>query len=360
LLHDDTAESFIDTDFDGEFSRPIDEEMADAVNQYLVEVRKVSTLPGARFYVEDRMVLEEVDPMLWGTADCIVYVPQYFINFEDGTVTCEARLYVFDYKHGVGKMVDAEDNPQLGYYGFGAWISFRHLPIDKVITTIVQPRAPGRTVKSATLTPLQLYDFSIDLEVAVARTRDPNAQFNPGPWCADTFCKGRGRCSGLREKSLAAVSKFNSDNVSVDDLDALGEDLRALELYDVYATARRNLAKDLAAKGKLPTGWKQVLGNGKRVWNPALSEAEISKAITQQSNSVDPYKPREIKTAPAIEKEMGKDKFKKFLEAEANKSEGRTFVIKQPGGVSLVPVEDKRPAYTGEQGDGFEAVNLKG
>lgn len=361
LLHDDTAESFIDTDFDGEFAQPIDDEMANAVNEYLEVVRSVSSLPGARYYVEDKMVLEEVDPMLWGTADCIVYVPEgeEMVDAGNGYGRREPTLYVFDYKHGVGKTIDAEDNPQLGYYAFGAWISFRHLPIDRIVTTIVQPRAPGRTIKTATYTPLELYDFSVELEEAVRRTREPNAPLVQGPWCDNTFCSGRGHCPELRTKALAAVSKFNSDNVLAVDLVELGKDLHQLEVFYSYYKARVKLAEDLAAQGKYAIGWKHVQSNGKRTFNPDLSEAEIARAISQQSNSVDPYKARELKTAPAIEKEMGRDKFAKFLEADA-KEHGRKLVVKKPGGLSLVPVEDKRPAYTGEQGDGFEAVNLKG
>lgn len=359
LLHDDVADSFIDTDFDGEFSQPISEETANAVNVYLAAVRKVSTLPGARFYVEDKLVLEEIDPMLWGTADCIVYVPKFTVIDHAG-LKDEARLYVFDYKHGVGVSVAAEDNPQLGYYAFGAWISFRHLPIDKIVTTIVQPRAPGKTIKSVTLTPLQLYDFSVDLEAAVRRTREPDAPLVQGPWCDNTFCNGRGVCPELRAKALAAVSHFNSDNVLTIDLAELGADLHKLEVFYSYYKARVKLAEDLAKQGKFAAGWKHVLGNGKRVWNGEVSEAEVSKAVSQFSNSVDPFKPRDLKTAPGIEKEMGKDKFEKFLEADAKNNGGRKLVIKSPGGVSLVPVEDKRPAYMGEQGDGFDPVNLKG
>ncbi|MGE3279711.1 MAG: DUF2800 domain-containing protein [Alphaproteobacteria bacterium] len=106
-------------------------DMMNAVQEYLDYVR---AQPGTR-EVEVRVHLPDFHPSFYGTLDCVV------VDREASTI------HVIDYKHGVGIVVDAIENPQLMYYAYGK-IGDREnyfLPNDvPVKLTIGQPRAIHR------------------------------------------------------------------------------------------------------------------------------------------------------------------------------------------------------------------------
>ena len=81
--------------------------------------------------VEERVVISDGDPLIWGTAD-----------FWALTDACQT-LTVVDYKHGAGYLISAEGNQQLLLYAAG--LMRNHLcnyQIKKVRLAICQPRHP--------------------------------------------------------------------------------------------------------------------------------------------------------------------------------------------------------------------------
>ena len=108
------------------------EEMEDATSGYAEYV--LEQVEAAKETCADQVVLIEqrVDFSRWveqgfGTADCIIIA--------DGT------LRVIDYKHGLGVLVSAEENPQMQCYALGALELFDDIyDIDQVSMTIYQPR----------------------------------------------------------------------------------------------------------------------------------------------------------------------------------------------------------------------------
>jgi len=81
--------------------------------------------------VEERVVISEDDPLIWGTAD--------FWALSDACQT----LTVVDYKHGAGYLISAEGNQQLLLYAAGLLRNRLHnYPINKVRLAICQPRHP--------------------------------------------------------------------------------------------------------------------------------------------------------------------------------------------------------------------------
>ena len=108
------------------------EEMDDCATGYAAYVLEL--VESARQACSDPVVLIEqrVDFSRWvesgfGTADCIIIA--------DGT------LQVIDYKHGLGVLVSAEENPQMQCYALGSLELFDAIyDIDSVRMTIYQPR----------------------------------------------------------------------------------------------------------------------------------------------------------------------------------------------------------------------------
>ena len=108
------------------------EEMEDCATGYAAYI--LEQVEAGKQTCADPVVLIEqrVDFSRWveqgfGTADCIVIA--------DGT------LRICDYKHGLGILVSAEDNPQMKCYALGALELFDGIyDIDTVSMTIYQPR----------------------------------------------------------------------------------------------------------------------------------------------------------------------------------------------------------------------------
>ena len=108
------------------------QEMDDCASGYaayvleLVEAAK-ETCPDPVVLIEQRVDFSRWVEEGFGTADCILIA--------DGT------LQIVDYKHGLGVLVSAEENPQLLCYGLGALELFDDIyDIDTVRVVIYQPR----------------------------------------------------------------------------------------------------------------------------------------------------------------------------------------------------------------------------
>lgn len=108
------------------------EEMDDCANGYaayileLVEAAK-ETCSDPKVLIEQRVDFSRWVEQEFGTADCIIIA--------DGT------LRICDYKHGLGVLVSADDNPQMKCYALGALELFDDIyDIDTVSMTIYQPR----------------------------------------------------------------------------------------------------------------------------------------------------------------------------------------------------------------------------
>ena len=133
------------------------EEMSDCSTGYAAYV--LEQVEAAKQTCTDPVVLIEqrVDFSRWvesgfGTADCIIIT--------DGT------LQVIDYKHGLGVLVDATENPQMQCYALGALELFDGIyDIDSVRMTIYQPRRDN--VSTYGLSKAELYKWADNVVLLV-------------------------------------------------------------------------------------------------------------------------------------------------------------------------------------------------
>ena len=98
-------------------------------------------------------------------------------------------MHVIDYKHGLGILVSAVENPQLKCYGLGALELFDDIyDIDNVCVRVVQPRR--QNISTFEIPKDDLYRWADEVlkpTAELAFAGDGN--FLCGEWCG--FCKAK-------------------------------------------------------------------------------------------------------------------------------------------------------------------------
>lgn len=293
--------------------------------------------------VEVRLSLADVHPDMFGTADAVVY-------------DAKAReLHVFDLKFGRGVIVDAANNPQLLDYALGAIKGCAEKP-KRVFLHIIQPRAGDEAIKTFEIDRLGLFDFEADIRAAGAKCDDPKAVCNPGPWCK--WCEGAPICEALGNEARAKVTAGFSDIRKVETMSPamLGKSLLsardAMAMCKAWLEAVEEFADIEAKAGRMPDGFKAVVGRGARDWmahdKPQMFAAMLAKRAGRLTEEF--LTPSEVISPAQAEKLLGKADFGNLAE----------MVIKKTGSPQIVPLSDKREAVSLSVSatDGFTVVTV--
>lgn len=258
------------------------EEMEDCANGYaayileLVEAAK-ETCAAPVVLIEQRVDFSRWVEQGFGTSDAII--------ISDGT------LRVIDYKHGLGVLVEADNNPQMMCYALGALELFDAIyDIDSVAMTVYQPRR--QNVSTFEMSKDDLYRWAEEVlkpTAELAFAGDGN--FLCGEWCG--FCKAKHECRARAEANLL------------------------LAQYD----------------------FKLVEGRSNRRYT---NEAAVTQVVTNAG--FDPYE-RKLLGITAMQKLLGKSRFEELLSAYIEKPQGKP---------TLVPESDKRPVMNNAKTDFME------
>ena len=300
------------------------QEMDDCASGYAAYVLEL--VEAAKEACPDPVVLIEqrVDFSRWveegfGTADCIIIA--------DGT------LQIVDYKHGLGVLVSAEENPQLLCYGLGALQLFDDIyDIDTVRVVIYQPRRDN--LSSYELSKEDLLRWADDvLKPAADLAFAGNGNFLCGEWCG--FCKAKNACRARAEANME-LARYDFKlpplltDEDVEDILSKVDDLVA------WASDIKEYALQQAISGKVWTGWKLVEGRSNRRY---VNDAAVAAAVTDAG--FDPYE-QKILGVTAMQKMLGKARFEEILAGLIEKPQGKP---------TLVPESDKRPAMNNAKSD---------
>lgn len=313
-------------------SEHYDKAMDAATDEYLdhLKARAMSYPTAPTVALEVQVDFSDIVPEGFGTADCIMIG--------------SGRMDVVDYKNGSGVVVEAENNPQMMLYAWGALRYFRPIfgdSIETVHTSIVQPNAGG--VREWETTPDTLLDWAEQWAWPQAKKAwDGAAEFHAGDWCR--FCKAKATCME-RAKAMFDVepmmgAKPISRQTLADPPDML---LTDVQIGDILTRAKDVAAwlKDLEAyalsaalMGNEILGWKAVEGRGSREWIGGsdtafdnLLERGVPRAVLYEEKPV---------SVAGLEKTLGKKTFAEVAEGLWHKT---------PGKPTLVPESDKRPPY---------------
>lgn len=305
------------------------EEMSDCANGYAAYV--LEQVEAAKQTCADPIVLIEqrVDFSRWvesgyGTADCIIIA--------DGT------LQIIDYKHGLGVLVSAEENPQMQCYALGALELFDDIyDIDSVRMTIYQPRRDN--VSTYEISKNELYCWADEvLKPTADLAFAGNGNFLCGEWCG--FCKAKHDCRARADANMElARYDFKLPPLLTDE--EVEEIISRVDDLVAWAADIKEYALQQAISGKEWNGWKLVEGRSNRKYT---NEIAVAGAVTDAG--FDPYE-RKVLGVTAMQKLLGKSRFEELLAAYIEKPQGKP---------TLVPESDKRPTMNTAKTDFFEVI----
>ena len=303
------------------------EEMSDCANGYAAYV--LEQVEAAKQTCADPIVLIEqrVDFSRWvesgyGTADCIIIA--------DGT------LQIIDYKHGLGVLVSAEENPQMQCYALGALELFDDIyDIGSVRMTIYQPRRDN--VSTYEISKNELYCWADEvLKPTADLAFAGNGNFLCGEWYG--FCKAKHDCRARADANMElARYDFKLPPLLTDE--EVEEIISRVDDLVAWATDIKDYALQQAISGKEWNGWKLVEGRSNRKYT---NEIAVAGAVTDAG--FDPYE-RKVLGVTAMQKLLGKSRFEELLAAYIEKPQGKP---------TLVPESDKRPAMNTAKNDFME------
>lgn len=265
-----------------DYPAPYEREDADAVQEYLDAIRKEIAELKPVVLIEERFHLADVHKDFFGTTDC--------------TLIGAAQAQVWDYKHGVGVVVEAKKNTQLMQYAVGALYGTDAWNDDAfpVELNICQPRAfhPDGPIRSWWTTVGDLKRWLNDGWLAAAKRTEQEPFLQPGSWCNTTFCPRRLNCPAIKEMKARVMAVKEEDLPKMEDWE-LG--LFATEL--TILTGMKKAAEDEVfqrlRKGNAVSGWKMVPKRSDRVFkddapveeefgDKAFEKKRISPAVAEK------------------------------------------------------------------------------
>lgn len=310
LKHDQEAWEIVGQKFHDTEVTP---EMADAVQMYLSFVR---SLPPGVGYVEQTVGATRsptVNRKFYGTVDY-------------GKLAGDT-LYITDYKHGEGIVVEAEHNPQLMYYALAFVLTMPGMEkIERIILTIVQPRAwhVDGPIRQWETTRDALLKWGKEVLMPAMDRAELDEGLVPGKWCR--FCPAKLVCPVLTGL-FGAAAKANPKDVPNLSSARLGLEweLRDAVKFYIKAVDDEVMRRDVA--GETVPGTKLVSKKAFRVWKPGAKEA-----LTTELGEKAWTKP-EIKSPAEIEKIKGK-KAKKLV---------AQYAYMPDTGYTVASADDKKP-----------------
>lgn len=302
------------------------DEMAEHVQVYLDTIRNdFGSFPNASLQIEHKFHLTSIHPDAFGTNDANI---RRFMG----------RLTVYDYKHGAGVAVDAEENKQMLYYALGA---AQEGDFDEIELVIVQPRAQHRDgpVRRWLISTSDLEAFAKELKERIAETKEDGAELRDGKWCHKTFCPALSICPKVRKNVEVSAG------LVFDDLDekksvqlpsaetltplALRRLLDAAALIDAWIKSIEAHALGQAMRGEHVIDYKLVRKRSTRKWgDEALVEKNFEKLGDDRYN-------KKLKSPAQMEK-LGKEVKKQVAD----------LTVTPEAGLVLVHESDPREAVT--------------
>lgn len=290
-------------------------DMHESICIYIRHIIEKTKQIGGVYYPEIKVFIESISSEMFGTADTVI--------------VGDNELAVFDYKHGVGVTVEAEQNPQIAFYALAALEKFTK-KYKKITMGVIQPRDAHNKnpIRSVETTPAELYQQWYTRFKSAHEEILFKPVIRPGSWCR--WCEADMDCSELAKlgKGLMKVD-FNS----ISDIDRL-------QILNNSATIRLLLSEiDKWAYAKLYNGdqlegWKLVRSFSNRKWKDEqqIIEKFGKKAITEKLISPSQAEKKFPADRPWIEEQCKTDEKDPILVKSDDKRMGFSPVKSDFGG----------------------------
>lgn len=289
------------------------EECADGYAGYVIEelTKAKEKCTDPTLLIEQKLDYSKYVEEGFGTGDCVIVA--------DGTVS------VIDYKHGLGVLVSAEDNPQMMCYALGAVELFDGIyDIDTVKMAIYQPRREN--ISTYSVSKAELIKWAEEILVPTAKLAFAGeGDFKVGEHCR--FCKVKAKCRKRMEYNME-LARYDFEMPATLSDEEIAVILSKVDELSSWAENVKEYALQQALSGTTYKGFKVVEGRSSRKYT---DEDEVVKAVSNEG--FDPYE-KKVAGISAMQKILGKKKFEEILGG---------FVYKTQGKPTLVPESDKRP-----------------
>lgn len=271
---------------------------------------------GARLLIEQRVSVSPWARECWGTSDAIIIG--------------NAAIHVWDYKHGKGVRVAAQDNPQMMLYALGAYEEFGCWldEIRDVRMSICQPRV--RNWCTAELGVDALLDWARNtVRPQAEKAARGEGEPCPGDWCR--FCRVAARCKALADYAVKTAENAPETGLMTDG--EIAETLEKLPVIETWCTGLRDYAlRAIMDEGRAIPGWKVVEGVSRTRITDQDGAAKALRARGFKGKDI--YAPLKLVGITELRKLLRKD-FDNVLGA---------YVSKPPGAPTVVPESDARKA----------------
>lgn len=263
-----------------------------------------------------------------GTADCLMLVGD--------------TLHVFDYKHGQGVPVSAENNPQLSLYGYMAYMSHIDLPVKNIELHIVQPRAENTNSWKTSVEELcswfdEIVQPQAERVISICETGKYSLEDFTVTKAGCRFCKAKATCLAMTREVSTELDLPRVLTVP-DSVEKLSRILDFKPVAEAYFDAVEKKVFDLLSNGQSVPGFKLVSGRpGNRKWtDSAQALDELKKAKLKMSEY---YKTPEVISPTQAEK-----LYKSGVIGERKWQTLQGLITRPEGKPTLAAALDKRPA----------------
>lgn len=284
-----------------------------------------------KLLIEQRVSMSPWAKECWGTSDAIII----------GNHT----IHVWDYKHGKGVKVPAQDNPQMMLYALGAYEEFGWWieDIKHITMSICQPRIHNWSTATLETDGLLTWARTI-VKPQAEKAAKGEGELNPGDWCR--FCRVAARCRALA--GYAVKTSENAPETRLMSDEEIARTLEKLPVIEAWCTGLKDYAlHSMLDEGRVIPGWKVVEGTSRA-------------KITDQEGAVTALRARGFKDKDiyAPMKLTGITELRKLLKKEFDKVLG-AYVTKPPGAPTVVPENDTRQAIDRQSAaDIFKDINI--
>ena len=293
------------------------EEMATAVQTYLDVCRCELLACDVNPLVEHHISAPDFHRNFSGTVD--------FAFWDDA----QDLLHVYDYKHGVGVMVEVEHNPQIMYYAYGL---LRQKPDfhGQVMLRIVQPRGfhPDGPVRSWLAYADDIRQWAIDVLKPAMDATEIDRGLCAGDWCR--FCPAKLVCPlmhGLFEAATIHGQHAQENEHITIDAGRLDREYALIAPVKFYIKALEAEIFRRLQQGKTFTSAKLVNQRANRVFKPGAAELFSSKYGDKAFSRPELLSPAQMALIDAHAKELVKE-----------------WAFTPTTGMTVAPMSDKRPA----------------
>lgn len=278
---------------------------------------------GRKIHTERLLSLKSIDADAYGTVDVAIQHPGN-------------KVVVIDLKYGAGYAVEAQDNPQLAFYGLAASEYFG-CKANEITCHIYQPRAhhADGPIRTWVLDPPAIKQWHQRLKAGAMAAREPSAPLNPNPACR--WCPALAVCPAqTKVVSKQAVIDFTAaaplPTPKALDADTLAAVLsRALDIESWLKAVREWAVNEMLAKRPV-AGWKLVAGRGSRSWVDEKMAAQfLTAALGERA-----WERKLLSVAQA----------EKLLDTVPDE-----WVKRSTGGPTLANAQDKRNEFTASNED---------